>query len=228
MRIFLTLIQLSLAICLVYSCGGGSGGDDNFSETSNVRVVINFPDGTTQKSESSELVAKGVEDLDTCKIIVSGGDPPISEINEDFGIEEPKRIGVIPGTNRNFMFIGQDIDGNPICKGETNVDIDFNTSSVFINCIFVTEICTDGMDNDFDDLIDCEDPDCDRSGCDADLIDSECIDGVCTEPEPEPTQAPEEPTNPACPEPPFESPFQNPFPGICFPSDPTPPFQTDQ
>ena len=47
-----------------------------------------------------------------------------------------------------------------ICQGETITDIDTDSVEVDIPCEFLIEDCTDGIDNNLDDLIDCEDPDC--------------------------------------------------------------------
>ena len=215
-HITLTIFILLLSPFLIYSCGG-SGGDDSSSNVNNLRVVINFPDGTVQKSNDVYIVAR-LEELVRCVIIVSGGTPPIDEINEEFDIDEPKRVGVPPRDNLNFMFIGFDMDGNPICRGETTQSVDLNTDSVFIDCVFVTEICTDGIDNNFNELADCQDPDCDRAGCNPDVPVEECMGGVCVDPTPPDPDPTEDPTEQECPESPFPRPF--PAPPIyveCFP-----------
>lgn len=191
----LSTVFLFSSILFAVSCG--SGGESFVSSDGQpLRVEIKFP----EEGNETELTqtSRTLEDLDTCKIIISGGVPSISEIVREFLIDEEKRVSVPIGNGRMFTFIGQDEFGNPLCKGETTVDINPNTSSVTIECEFVTEICTDGIDNDFDNFIDCQDPDCDRSGCSSSNFSLECSGGQCVEPTPVPPDPTPEPERP-CP-----------------------------
>lgn len=216
----LTYLLFSGLIILIYACGGGGSGEPNTPNSRFLKVVINFPDDTTERTGQPDIISRSVEDLDTCTIIVNGGTPPMRDIILDFGIDELKRITVPIGENRMFTFIGKDVNGQPLCKGETTIDISPETNSITIGCEFVDEICTDGIDNDFDDLIDCADPDCDRSSCDSGVFEKECVEGSCVIPTPAPTPSPTPtPTatpNPACPDPSFPNPFPNPNPAGCF------------
>lgn len=184
-----TLILFS-EMFLISSCGGGG---DSFQDSNSqpLTIIIDFPDEEPAPVESrlSENT-RTLDDLDTCKIIVSGGIPPIKEIIKEFDIDETKSISVPIGENRMFTFIGQDQAGQPLCRGEAITDVNPESTVVIIGCEFVDETCTDGIDNDSDTLIDCADPDCDRSSCNPDDIDYECIDGECVIPEPSPTPSP--------------------------------------
>lgn len=193
---FLLVVVFPL-ILVFYSCG--SGGESFVGSSGQpLRVEIDFPEEMQETPE--EQTSRTLEDLDTCKIIISGGTPSITEIVREFLIDEEKRVSVPLGDGRMFTFIGQDEFGNPLCKGETTVDVNPDTSAVTISCEFVTEICTDGIDNDFDNFTDCQDPDCDRSGCSSGNASLECIGGQCMEPEPEPAPEPSpQPSQPPCP-----------------------------
>jgi|GEM_PF-3326580 len=173
------------------SCGGGGGDSFQDSNSQPLTIVIDFPDEEPVPTESRILESlRTLEDLDTCKIIISGGIPPIKEIVKEFNINETKSISVPIGENRMFTFIGQDQEGQPLCRGDVIIDVNPQSSTVTIGCEFVDETCTDGIDNDSDTLIDCEDPDCDRASCSPDDIDFECIDGECVIPEPSPIPTP--------------------------------------
>ena len=159
MVIVITMAIISLG--LIYACDSGS--DEQFSGNT-LQISLSCPDIDAAARQAQDAgINRTFNDIIKLLLTVEGGNPPISQISEEFDPDEPQiLIDVLAGTGRLFTIIGTDVNDNIICRGETETDINVNIVDIDIPCEFVIEDCNDGIDNDFDDLIDCEDPDCEE------------------------------------------------------------------
>jgi len=158
-RVIVVFLMVILGVSLVYACGSES--DEQFSGNL-LQISLSCPD-LEENAELSRTLGldRSLSDIVVLRLTVENGNPPIVPITENFNSQNQFIVvGVPVGTNRMFTILGLDAEGNVICQGETITDITVDTTDVDIACDFVFEDCTDGIDNDFDDLIDCEDPDC--------------------------------------------------------------------
>ena len=158
-KLIVVFLMAIMGVALVYACGSES--DEQFSGNF-LEISLTCPD----LKETAELsrafgIERDINDIVELELIVSNGNPPIVPIISDvFGPDEPIIINIPIGTDRLIEVFGLDALGNVICQGSEFVDITVDTTDININCDFVFEDCTDGIDNDFDELIDCQDPDC--------------------------------------------------------------------
>ena len=161
-NIVIILILAVFSIGFIYACDSGS--DEQFSGNT-LQISLSCPDIDAAARQARDAGAdRTFNDIVTLLLTVEGGNPPLSQISEEFDPDEPQILIDVPaGTDRLFTIIGSDINDNIICRGETETDINVNIVDIDIPCDFVIEDCIDGIDNDFDDLIDCEDPDCDEN-----------------------------------------------------------------
>lgn len=158
-KIVVVMIIAVFGIGLIYACDSGS--DNQFSGNT-LQISLTCPDQDAVARQSEEAgVDRTFNDIISLLLTVEGGNPPLSLISEEFDPDEPEILIDVPaGTDRLFTIVGSDANNNIICRGETETDINVNIVNIDIPCDFVIEDCNDGIDNDFDDLIDCEDPDC--------------------------------------------------------------------
>jgi len=157
-RLIVVFLMVILGVALVYACGSES--DEQFSGNF-LEISLTCPDLKETAELSRTLgIERDINDIVELELIVSNGNPPIVPISDVFGPDEPIIINIPIGTDRLIEVFGLDDLGNVICQGSLVTDITVDTTDININCDFVFEDCTDGIDNDFDDLIDCQDPDC--------------------------------------------------------------------
>ena len=160
-KMFIVIAMAIISTGLIYACDSGS--DEQFSGNT-LQISLSCPDLDSAARQAREAgIDRTFNDIVTLLLTVEGGNPPLSQISEEFDPEEAQILIDVPaGTDRLFTIIGLDINENIICRGETETDININIVDIDIPCEFVIEECDDGIDNDFDDLIDCEDPDCEE------------------------------------------------------------------
>lgn len=157
-KLIVVFIMAIMGVALVYACGSES--DEQFSGNF-LEISLTCPDLKETAELSRTLgIERDINDIVELELIVSNGNPPIVPISDVYGPDEPIIIDIPIGTDRLIEVFGLDVLGNVICQGSEFVDITVDTTDININCDFVFEECTDGIDNDFDELIDCEDPDC--------------------------------------------------------------------
>jgi len=180
-KFLLVVLIATFGVVFVYACGSES--DEQLSGNL-LQISISCPD----LREADELSRTfGIGDIVILQLTVEGGSPPMVTITKEFDPQESEiSIDVPIGTNRMFTIIGFDIEGNIIFMCETITVITIDTTVVDIPCDFVDEICNDGIDNNFDELPDCNDPECDGASCDSE--NGICMDGTC--------QDPDDPTDP--------------------------------
>ena len=160
MKKFIAVFLMAImGVALVYACGSES--DEQFSGNF-LEISLTCPDLEETREISRALgLDRTLSDIVLLRLTVEDGNPPIVPIMEEFDSQDSEiTIDVTVGTDRKFTIHGLGNEGNVICQGETITDITVDTTDVDIACDFVFEDCTDGIDNDFDGLIDCEDPDC--------------------------------------------------------------------
>ena len=174
-------IFLIAAISLfVYSCD--SGGDEFSTEQRGLNISIKCPGAQGQNARD---LNETLNDVMVVDVLVSGGNPGIPEIFDEFDAQSGSMTVNVPvGKNRVFQIFGKDDERNNICTGTTVADVDFAGNTIVISCDLVSEICFDGIDNDFNGLTDCEDPQCTLSSCDEfDPFVNECINSLCQDPQ---------------------------------------------
>lgn len=163
-----------MGMTLVYACGSES--DEELSGTM-LQISLSCPDVEEAGVLSRTFgIERSLADIVLLLLTVEGGSPPINTITAEFNPDDTEiMIDVLIGAGRTFIMQGLDSNGNVVCQGETvtditldTVDID-NTVDIDIECEFIVENCSDGIDNNFDDLIDCGDPDCINSDACVDL-----------------------------------------------------------
>ena len=157
-KLIVVFLMAIMGVALVYACGSES--DEQFSGNF-LEISLTCPDLEETAELSRTLgIERDINDIVELELIVSNGNPPMVSISDVFGPDEPIIINIPIGTDRLIEVFGLGAEGDVICKGETITDITVDTTDVDIACDFVFEDCTDGIDNDFDELIDCQDPDC--------------------------------------------------------------------
>jgi len=157
-KLIVVFLMAIMGVALVYACGSES--DEQFSGNF-LEISLTCPDLKETAELSRTLgIERDINDIVELELIVSNGNPPIVPISNVFGPDETIVIDIPIGTNRIVEVVGRDVLGDVICQGSLVTDITKDTTDININCDFVFEDCTDGIDNDFDGLIDCEDPDC--------------------------------------------------------------------
>ena len=148
-----------MGVALVYACG--SEEDDQFSGNF-LEISLSCPDIEDARVLSRDFGdQRHLSEIVKLILTIDQGQPPMNSISEEFEPDDDEIMVNVPvGTDRRFTIQGVGEDGKVICKGETITDIDTDSVEVDIPCEFLIEDCTDGVDNNLDDLIDCEDPDC--------------------------------------------------------------------
>lgn len=176
-------IRILLLVCIslfAYSCD--SGGDNFSSDQRGTTISIKCPGGQGQNARDLDETLNDVMVVD---VLISGGNPGIPVIFEEFDAQNGQMTVNVPvGNDRVFQIFGKDEERNNICTGSTVANVDFAGNTIVISCDLVSEICFDGIDNDFNGLTDCEDPQCNLSSCDEfDPFINECINGACQDPQ---------------------------------------------
>ncbi len=148
-----------MGMTLVYACGSES--DEQLSGNL-LQISLSCPDiSETARISDTFGVERTLSDIVLLRLTVEDGSPPIVPVVDEFDPQNPDIMIDVPvGSNRMFTIEGLDEDGNVICQGSTITDITPDTVEIDIGCDFVFEICDDGIDNDFDEDIDCSDGDC--------------------------------------------------------------------
>lgn len=148
-----------MGMTLVYACG--SENDEQFSGNL-LQISLNCIDLNETARGSNELgIERSFSDIVILRLTVEDGSPTIVPIVDEFNPDNPfLMIDVPAGSDRRFTIEGLDGDDNLVCFGETITDINVETTDIDISCDLLIENCTDEIDNTFEGLIDCEDPDC--------------------------------------------------------------------
>ena len=147
-----------MGAALIYACGSES--DEQFSGNF-LEISLSCPDLEKAAEQSRALgIEKDFSDIVELEVTVSNGNPPMVPISDTFEVDEPIVIDIPIGTDRLIEVVGKDILGNVVCRGFVVTDITEDIVEVDLTCTIIFEDCTDGIDNDEDNLIDCEDPEC--------------------------------------------------------------------
>ena len=158
-KLLVLFIIISLPAALIYACGSST---NQGVATNLLQISLSCPGQNSARELSKESgILRSLEDIVLLRLTVEGGNPPLDPITEEFSSD----VSILPievpaGTGRLFTIEGLDSESNVICFGQTVTDINIDTTDIDIGCEFVVEICDDLADNDFDELIDCGDPDC--------------------------------------------------------------------
>jgi len=158
-KLIVVFLMAIMGVALVYACG--SEEDDQFSGNF-LEISLSCPDIEDARVLSRDFGdQRHLSEIVKLILTIDQGQPPMNSISEEFEPDDDEIMVNVPvGTDRRFTIQGVGEDGKVICKGETITDIDTDSVEVDIPCEFLIEDCTDGVDNNLDDLIDCEDPDC--------------------------------------------------------------------
>jgi len=158
-KLIVVFLMAIMGVALVYACG--SEEDDQFSGNF-LEISLSCPDIEDARVLSRDFGdQRHLSEIVKLILTIDQGQPPMNSISEEFEPDDDEIMVNVPiGTDRRFAIQVVGEDGKVICKGETITDIDTDSVEVDIPCEFLIEDCTDGVDNNLDDLIDCEDPDC--------------------------------------------------------------------
>ncbi|NIP29078.1 MAG: hypothetical protein GTO02_00750 [Candidatus Dadabacteria bacterium] len=174
-----------LTIIVIHSCAGGSSSDNNnANEFAPLRITIK-PSGELVDSDKVDLTnAAFFEDCEYTSISVSVSGADFSPIFVTFGEGETPIVLVPAGENRTF---GVSLDGplGTCCSGNVTTDIIPGVANdVSVGCDVPIEICTNGVDDNANAAVDCDDEDCLGQVCDGDT-NSICVaDTRCEPPAP--------------------------------------------
>jgi len=158
-KLFIVCIMAILGTAMVYSCGSES--EEQFSGNS-LQISLTCMDQNETARVSNELgIERSFSDIVVLRLTVEDGSPPIVPIVDEFNPDNPFLMIDVPvGSDRKFTIEGLDGEDNLVCFGETITDITVDTTDIDISCDLLIENCTDEIDNTFEGLIDCDDPDC--------------------------------------------------------------------
>ncbi len=167
-KLVLALFIAVFGTALIYACGSES---DEESSGTMLQISLSCPNIKEAEVLSRTFgIERSLADIVLLVLTVEGGSPPINTITAEFNPDDPEiMIDVLIGTGRTFIMQGLDSNGNIVCQGETVTDITLDTVDIDIECEFIVEDCSDEIDNNFDGLMDCDDPDCINSDACVDL-----------------------------------------------------------
>ena len=165
-------IFVFLFFILLASCGGsGSSGNEQSSDVAPLRIIVNPADGlfTDTRIDLTNAATIGGCEFNTVTVTVSGDfnppNPIVEVFNEDGEGNFPPITLLVPaGPDRTFGVALGDC-----CTGSTTVDISPDTANtITIACDLPDENCSNSIDDNLNDLIDCDEgEDCLGQICDS-------------------------------------------------------------
>ncbi len=185
---------LILVFAAAASCGGGG------TDTATITVMTEFPHAPAVGVTSAESSASTLG-IDTVSLSVLG--PDMEEIRRTFSAPGLDSAGeavfariflfVPVGPDRVFRVVLSDEGGRTVFTGSATSDIEPGHNVVVIP--LRPKDCADGLDDDFNGLIDCADVvSCEGQPCDQSDMRKICIEGAC--------ELPPEASGPPVPAPP--------------------------